>query len=77
MLNAMSRSRSAGHDTSAEEITSSPSCARLRHSVAPAGVFASGYENIGGYAYQNVTFYYNPRYVTYPPTPGPEVAFKQ
>ena len=45
--------------------------------LAPTGVFSSGYENIGGYAFQQVTFYYTQRYVTYPPTPGPEVAFKQ
>jgi hypothetical protein len=46
--------------------------------LAPVGVFASGYENIGGYAsYQQILWYYNPRYVTYPPTPGPEVAFIQ
>jgi hypothetical protein len=46
--------------------------------LGPVSVFASGYENIGGYAsYGQILWYYNDRYVSYPPTPGPEVAFVQ
>lgn len=51
------------------------SCVML---LTPAGVSASGYQNIGGTAiYQSITWYYTRRYVTNPATPGPEVAFYQ
>lgn len=44
--------------------------------LAPAGVFAAGYQDTGGTAtYQVITWYYTHRTVTDPSTPGPEVAF--
>jgi|GEM_PF-3135263 len=47
--------------------------------LAPAsGALASGYENIGGFAWSgDVEFYPTERWVTNPATPGPEVAFNQ
>lgn len=45
--------------------------------VPAEGIFASGYENIGGEAESTVIFYYTVRYVTTPSSPGPEVAFLQ
>lgn len=47
--------------------------------LAPAqGAFAAGSEFIGGFATDaNVTWYYTPRLITNPSSPGPEVAFNQ
>lgn len=45
--------------------------------LSPAGVSAAGYENIGGYAGPQATFYDSRRRVDNPATPGPEVAFYQ
>lgn len=46
--------------------------------MSPTGVSAAGYEPIGGYATSaQVTWYTNPRYISNPATPGPEVAFYQ
>ncbi len=44
--------------------------------LAPAGVSAAGYENIGG-AVHGIYYYGNPREITNPSSPGAEVAFKQ
>lgn len=43
--------------------------------LAPAGASAAGTEWTTGWAEGRVTYYDNPRDVTNPSTPGPEVAF--
>lgn len=43
--------------------------------LAPAGVGAAGTQYTSGWARGKIEYYSNPRWVTNPATPGPEVAF--
>lgn len=43
--------------------------------LMPSGVSAAGTQATSGWAEAKITYYANPRWVTNPATPGPEVAF--